>query len=78
MTDPEKFVYEDVAIAAYLLVRMCHPSSVEWGQVATNDAAGVGGAGGCRRCYQERVTPVSAITRAFRPLCHSCYTRDGF
>lgn len=29
VTDPEKFVYEDVAIAAYLLVRLCDLSGVE-------------------------------------------------
>lgn len=36
VTDPEKFVYEDVAIAAYLLVRMYMTirGCVEWGNVA--------------------------------------------
>lgn len=42
VTDPEKFVYEDVAIAAYLLVRVCHRSSVGWGQVALAISLGVG------------------------------------
>lgn len=36
VTDPEKFVYEDVAIAAYLLVRVCATvASLERVEVAT-------------------------------------------
>lgn len=35
VTDPEKFVYEDVAIAAYLLVRPCVVTFMFTGAVAT-------------------------------------------
>lgn len=33
VTDPQKFVYEDVAIAAYLLVRLCDLSGWKDGRV---------------------------------------------